>query len=203
MKKFKFKICGIRKKTTIECCLKNKIEYFGLVFYQKSPRYISIDKSIELIKFAKDKPITPVGVFFNENINDIIKIIKKTKLDHIQLHGNENINYIDILKNQFNIKIREFLFTSSESFNFFSVVEAENDSDVDKIRTKASRGHVSPCLRVVTALITTTMITSVTAVSANTDISVLESMYAKAAAVLATARSSSQCVPMCCPCSIL
>ena len=105
MKKFKFKICGIRKKTTIECCLKNKIEYFGLVFYQKSPRYISIDKSIELIKFAKDKPITPVGVFFNENINDIIKIIKKTKLDHIQLHGNENINYIDILKNQFNIKI--------------------------------------------------------------------------------------------------
>ena len=43
---------------------------------------------------------------------------------------------IDVVKpmlDQFNIKIREFLFTSSESFNFFSVVEAENDSDVEAL----------------------------------------------------------------------
>jgi len=105
LKKFKIKICGIRKKTTIECCLKNKIQYFGLVFYEKSPRYIDINKSIELIKFAKNKPITPVGVFFNRDINDIIRIIKKTKLDHIQLHGNEDINYINNLRDQFNLKI--------------------------------------------------------------------------------------------------
>ena len=105
MKKFKIKICGIRKKTTIECCLKNKIDYFGLVFYEKSPRFVDIDKSIELIKFVRNKPITPVGVFFNKNINDIVKIIKKTKLNYIQLHGNEDINYINNLKNQFNLKI--------------------------------------------------------------------------------------------------
>jgi|TARA_X000000368_G_scaffold271028_1_gene214875 uncharacterized protein with GYD domain len=45
-------------------------------------------------------------------------------------------NRIDVVKpmlDQFNIKIREFLFTSSESFNFFSVVEAENDSDVEAL----------------------------------------------------------------------
>ena len=77
MKKFKIKICGIRKKTTIECCLKNKIQYFGLVFYEKSPRYIDINKSIELIKFAKNKPITPVGVFFNKDIDDIINDFKQ------------------------------------------------------------------------------------------------------------------------------
>tara|TARA_B100000965_G_C19199704_1_gene586768 strand:- start:125 stop:424 length:300 start_codon:yes stop_codon:yes gene_type:complete len=45
-------------------------------------------------------------------------------------------NRIDVVKpmlDQFNIKIREFLFTSSESFNFFSIVEAENDSDVEAL----------------------------------------------------------------------
>ena len=127
MKKFKIKICGIRKKTTIECCLKNKVEYFGLVFYEKSPRFIDIDKSIELIKFARDKPITPVGVFYNKDINEITKIIKKTKLDYIQLHGSEDLNYINILKDKFNLKIIKSIGVNKKE----DLVQANKFKEVD------------------------------------------------------------------------
>jgi len=127
LKKFKIKICGIRKKTTIECCLKNKVEYFGLVFYEKSPRFIDIDKSIELIKFARDKPITPVGVFYNKDINEITKIIKKTKLDYIQLHGSEDLNYINILKDKFNLKIIKSIGVNKKE----DLVQANKFKEVD------------------------------------------------------------------------
>ena len=35
------KICGIQNKDTLLCCEKNKVNFFGMIFYQKSPRNIS------------------------------------------------------------------------------------------------------------------------------------------------------------------
>ena len=48
LNKSKIKICGIREIDTVDCCIKNNIEYFGLIFYKKSPRNIPIEKAKKL-----------------------------------------------------------------------------------------------------------------------------------------------------------
>tara|TARA_B100000029_G_scaffold227828_1_gene225637 strand:- start:11462 stop:12100 length:639 start_codon:yes stop_codon:yes gene_type:complete len=99
------KICGIKDRTILDCCIKNNIKYFGLLFYEKSPRYINFDHALSLINYAKEKKIIPVGVFVNEPIQKLKEIIKKTSLKHIQLHGNEDDNYMQILKDKFELTI--------------------------------------------------------------------------------------------------
>ena len=99
MIKNNIKICGIKEKAILDCCIKNNVKYFGLVFYKKSPRFISFENALELINYANNKKIEPVGVFVNEPIDELKKIIKKTSLKYIQLHGSEDDNYMKILKN--------------------------------------------------------------------------------------------------------
>ena len=68
------KICGIQNKETLLCCDKNKIDFFGMIFYKKSPRNITIQNAANLQKISKRLNINGVGVFFNENIDQLIKV---------------------------------------------------------------------------------------------------------------------------------
>ena len=105
MNKIKIKICGIKEIATIDCCIENNVEYFGLVFFEKSVRNINLELALKLINYVNFNEITPVGVFANKPINDLKDIIKKTHLNHVQLHGTENNDYISILKKEFNLKV--------------------------------------------------------------------------------------------------
>ena len=100
-----FKICGLKEKDSILCCEANNVDFFGLIFYKKSPRNISYKNARELINFATDLRITPVGVFVNQGISDLKDIITYLNLQYIQLHGDENQEYINEIKNTFGIKI--------------------------------------------------------------------------------------------------
>lgn len=66
---------------------KLKPDFFGLIFYQKSPRFVSLEKAQALPQFDN---IARVGVFVNESIENILTIIKKANLKFVQLHGNES-----------------------------------------------------------------------------------------------------------------
>ena len=100
-----FKICGLKEKKSILCCEANHVDFFGLIFYRKSPRNISYKDAKELINFATDLRIIPVGVFVNQGISDLKDIISYLNLQYIQLHGDENQEYINEIKNRSGIKI--------------------------------------------------------------------------------------------------
>ena len=101
----KFKICGIKNLKILDCCISNNVDFFGLVFYKKSPRNIEIKDAQKLISYSKNKSISSVGVFVNEPITKLQKILKILKLDYIQLHGNEDKNYMHEVKQNSSIKI--------------------------------------------------------------------------------------------------
>ena len=109
-----FKICGLKKIKTIKCCINNKVNFYGLVFHKSSPRNINIEDAVKLTKFSENKNINPVGVFVNEEIKDISSIIKRLKLKYLQLHGNENDEYISNIKKNFNVKIIKSISISSD-----------------------------------------------------------------------------------------
>ena len=91
------KICGIKNKQTLLCCEKNNVDFYGMIFYHKSPRNINFQKAKELQIESKNLKINGVGVFVNEEINKIKIYIKELELKFVQLHGDEDANYINEL----------------------------------------------------------------------------------------------------------
>ena len=117
MYKTKIKICGIRTINILECCIKNNVDFFGLIFYPKSPRNINLDEALNLIKYSQNKNISAVGVFVNEPLDNSKYIINKLQLKYIQLHGKENFDYIAKIKNNQPVKvIKNIAIKSSEDF---------------------------------------------------------------------------------------
>ena len=98
------KICGIKNEDTLICCHKNRINFFGMIFYAKSPRNISLENANILQKKSENLNINGVGVFVDKNINELEEIIKNLKLRYVQLHGSEDELYIrDVKKNDVKI----------------------------------------------------------------------------------------------------
>ena len=100
-----FKICGLKNTESLFCCEENNVDFFGMIFYKKSPRNITFNEAETLIIISKEMKIRPVGVFVDHEINDLKKIISSLALKHIQLHGREDQLYIDEIKKQFDVKI--------------------------------------------------------------------------------------------------
>ncbi len=117
-----FKICGIKEIETIKCCIKNNVKFFGLIFYNKSPRYISLKEALNLVNFSKNKNIKPVGVFVNEDLDIVENALKKLNLKYIQLHGNEDDFYISKIKENYKIKIIKSISLSSNK-DLFKIEE--------------------------------------------------------------------------------
>ena len=98
------KICGIKTIETLRCCENNKVNFFGMIFYNKSPRNITFEEAFSLQKEARKLNIEGVGVFVNEEISIINKHMRDLELKFIQLHGEENNSFMKQLK-QNQIKI--------------------------------------------------------------------------------------------------
>ncbi|MCC8161459.1 MAG: phosphoribosylanthranilate isomerase [Oscillospiraceae bacterium] len=86
------KICGIRREEDIEIINKYKPDYIGFIF-AKSKRQITPEKAAQLTeKLAAG--IKTVGVFVNESYDNIKRAVKIAGLDVVQLHGDEDEEYI-------------------------------------------------------------------------------------------------------------
>lgn len=92
----KVKMCGLRREIDIEYANRLLPDYIGYVFARKSKRYISPEQAAELTKLL-DERITPVGVFVDEPIENVIGLVKSGTIKLAQLHGNENEEYIKAL----------------------------------------------------------------------------------------------------------
>ena len=108
----KVKMCGISKVDTIPAVVEAKPDYMGLVF-APSKRQVTVEQAKTLVEelhkqYAvryNSKTIKTVGVFVNETIENLLKIAEEVKLDVIQLHGDEDESFIQILKEQSNVEV--------------------------------------------------------------------------------------------------
>ena len=72
---------------------KLKPNFMGFIFYKNSSRFFT-NEQMPVI----NKSIKKVGVFVDAEINFISSMVRKHKLDHVQLHGNECPDYISKIK---------------------------------------------------------------------------------------------------------
>ena len=108
----KVKMCGISKVETIPAIIDAKPDYMGLVF-APSKRQVTVEQAKTLVEELhkqytvryNSETIKTVGVFVNETIENLLKIAEEVKLDVIQLHGDEDESFIQILKEQSNVEV--------------------------------------------------------------------------------------------------
>ena len=133
------KICGIQNEKTLFCCEENRVNFFGLVFFSKSPRNISIERAQKLLKISEDLNINGVGVFVNNNIDEIKKIIQITNLKFVQLHGKEDDLFIKNLKKN-NVKIIKSIPISN--LNDLNKIEYYKNADYFLFDYKPTKGEL-------------------------------------------------------------
>lgn len=92
----KIKICGIKSFTDIEYINEAQPDYIGFVF-AKSKRRVDLNLA-SLLKIELNQCIQAVGVFVNEDIDFITKLCDRNIIDIVQIHGDENEEYISTLK---------------------------------------------------------------------------------------------------------
>lgn len=124
----KVKMCGISKVETIPAIVDAKPDYMGLVF-APSKRQVTVEQAKTLVEelykqnvvennseaeqtepvtsldTASSETIKTVGVFVNETVENLLNIAEEIKLDVIQLHGDEDESFIQILKEQSNVEV--------------------------------------------------------------------------------------------------
>jgi phosphoribosylanthranilate isomerase len=90
------KICGIKNVAEIQCLNKYLPDYAGFVFAQ-SRRQVTPEKAAGLIRELAPS-IKRAGVFVDMEVTRAAEIAAEAGLDVLQLHGNENSDYIKRLR---------------------------------------------------------------------------------------------------------
>jgi len=122
-KNMKIKICGQNNPRIIEHCLNLPIDYQGLIFYEKSPRNISVD-TLKIIKqYYTQFNNKFVGVFVNPTLKEIEEKLNIFDFHTIQLHGNEDQKFINEVKSKFQKQIFKTLSPKALIENNFSNVD--------------------------------------------------------------------------------
>jgi len=96
------KVCGLTVLDQIQELILMKVDLLGFIFYEKSPRYVLNHLSFEEISRIDHQG--KVGVFVNETVGFIIETAKKAVLNYIQLHGDENEDFIAELREKLSPK---------------------------------------------------------------------------------------------------
>lgn len=110
----KIKLCGLSRQCDIEWANELKPDYIGFVFWSKSKRNVSPEKANEL-KALLSPDIKAVGVFVNEPVQNVAKLLNNNIIDIAQLHGSEDEEYISKLRTLTNKPIiKAFLLKSKD-----------------------------------------------------------------------------------------
>ncbi len=90
------KICGITNLEDARYASGAMADYLGFIFYDKSPRFIEPGEAGAIINWIEGPE--KVGVFVNQPIDDVNSIARQCGLDLVQLHGDESVEYCELIQ---------------------------------------------------------------------------------------------------------
>lgn len=88
----RIKICGITKIEQGTQIAQLGATALGFICYPKSPRYVNSNQIENIIREIPPQ-VGKIGVFVNERVENIEKIVQETNLTGVQLHGDETVEY--------------------------------------------------------------------------------------------------------------
>lgn len=92
----KVKICGITNLEDARFASGALVDYLGFIFTEKSKRYIDPEKAGAIINWVEGPE--KVGVFMNQPLDDVNLLAKFSGIDYVQLHGQETVEYCQLIE---------------------------------------------------------------------------------------------------------
>ncbi|HKX11622.1 MAG TPA: phosphoribosylanthranilate isomerase, partial [bacterium] len=83
------KICGLTNLNDTLDAVELGADYLGFNFYPDSPRFLTFEKAVEIFQEIPNN-IPKVGVFVNEDVQDVLDLAIELELDMLQFHGDES-----------------------------------------------------------------------------------------------------------------
>ncbi len=90
------KICGLTNLADARVAAEAGADLLGFIFYERSPRYVTPDVVREITRELRrtslaTRPVPPalVGVFVNADPALINRVVERTGIGYVQLHGDE------------------------------------------------------------------------------------------------------------------
>lgn len=102
--KIRVKICGITNKQDMDAIIKYDAHYAGLMFFEKSPRFVETKLARQLSLHAGNK-IKKVAVAVNPDTRFLDEIVENVPLDFIQLHGEETPERVKEIKLKYQLPV--------------------------------------------------------------------------------------------------
>jgi len=88
------KICGITRVEDAQLSVDAGADAIGLVFYDKSPRFVSSEKAQE-ISHIIPAFISRVALFKDASVQSVQAVIEQVEIDLIQFHGSETAAFCE------------------------------------------------------------------------------------------------------------
>jgi len=91
----KVKICGLTNYKDAAAAVDMGADILGFNFYPESPRFITPEKAMEIIK-KLPAFVDIAGVFVNDSFDKIRETVSQCQLDWVQLHGDESPQFCQV-----------------------------------------------------------------------------------------------------------
>ena len=143
---YQLKVCGLTKMDQIQELVSLNTDFLGFIFYEKSPRYVLHHLSLEEISEINHQG--KVGVFVNESIEKIAEITEKAKLNFIQLHGDEDEEFIKRLRQMLNenTKIIKVIRIGDDKTNFENEIKKMSNLTRGEAELSEAKSQISNLL---------------------------------------------------------
>lgn len=117
----KIKICGIRRMEDVEYANKLLPDYIGFILADGFSRQITKKQATEFAQ-RLDKKIKRVGVFVNQPVETVAEYINDGIIQYAQLHGDEDNEYINMLKS-----------CTNKECGIIKAIRVKNESDIKRV----------------------------------------------------------------------
>jgi phosphoribosylanthranilate isomerase len=97
MPRTRIKICGITRPEDAAAAAWLGADAIGMVFYPPASRNISLERARKILSVLPPF-VTPVGIFVDEDPQEILDLTAQLNLRHIQLNGNESPDLVAELR---------------------------------------------------------------------------------------------------------
>ncbi len=136
------KICGLRDVANIKAATNAGARYIGLVFFEKSPRNVSLEQAAELA-LSVPEGVAKVALTVNATNAFFDELVRMVPLDMLQLHGAETPERVTEVKQRYGLPVMKAVGVA-DAADLDAISEYEAVADQILVETKAPKNADRP-----------------------------------------------------------
>lgn len=102
------KICGLSDRETVDAAIAAGADMIGLVFFARSPRFVSLETAVGLADHARGR-VEIVALTVDMDDSGIAAILDRVRPDWLQLHGKEPPERVAAVRERYSAKVMKAL----------------------------------------------------------------------------------------------